>query len=372
MSESEFYIGLMSGTSMDGIDAALVNFSNGCKLIGKHFVPYPSDLSSRLQQLVHSNGQCQLDELGHLDRQLGLQFGKTATQLLEQQKVSPDQILAIGSHGQTIRHRPAIQGNEALHYTMQIADPSVIAEATGITTVADFRRRDMAAGGQGAPLTPAFHSAIFSSNSVSRVIINIGGMANITILDDINTFSGFDTGPGNYLMDEWCRNQFQQTYDAQGKLASQGSVSGELLSCMLADPYFKQDPPKSTGPEYFNLAWLERHQQDLSLNKHDVLRTLNQITTETISNSIKHYAATTKEIYICGGGVHNTLMIHELKSLLTNLVVEDTSALGMDPDYVEASAFAWLAQQTLKRKTGNAPSVTGASRSVILGGIYQA
>ncbi len=362
----------MSGTSMDGIDVALVDFSKDCKLVGKHFIAYPADLRSRLLQLARAKEHCQLDELGDLDHQLGLQFGETANRLLKQQEIGPDCILAIGSHGQTIRHRPASQSNGALRYTMQIGDPNVIVETTGITTVADFRRRDIAAGGQGAPLTPAFHAAIFSSNSVPRVIINIGGIANITILDNTDTVWGFDTGPGNCLMDQWCRHKFQQAYDAHGALASQGSISNKLLSRLLTDLYFKQDPPKSTGPEYFNLSWLNQNLQDIPLNQYDVLRTLNQFTAETIANSIKRYAATAKEIYICGGGVHNTLTMHELRLLLPGLMVEDTSALGIDPDYVEASAFAWLARQTIMGKTGNLPSVTGAGQSVILGGIYKA
>jgi anhydro-N-acetylmuramic acid kinase len=253
---------------------------------------------------------------------------------------------------------------------MQIGDPNVIAETTSITTVADFRRRDMAAGGQGAPLVPAFHEAVFSSAVETRAIINIGGIANITIIDNDSPVYGFDIGPGNCLMDQWTQKHFSRSYDANGELAKQGSVSEALLSSLLDDPYFKQPHPKSTGPEYFNLDWLEHHLETVSLSNEDVLRSLNYFSAKAITQTISQHTPLSKAAYFCGGGVHNALLIAEIDALLPTTKISNTSALGIDPDYVEAVAFAWLAKQTLAKKAGNAPQVTGASKAVILGGIY--
>ncbi len=372
MPHSELYIGLMSGTSMDGIDVALVDFSNECRLIGKSCVPYPAKLRADLIQLAQRSQQCQLDELGHLDQLLGQSFAQAAMKIIEQQQVEPNQIAAIGSHGQTIYHRPGNQNSAHIPYSLQIGDPNIIAETTGITTVADFRRRDIAAGGQGAPLVPAFHASVFSKEKSTRAVVNIGGIANITILEGANVISGFDIGPGNCLMDQWCRKHYGKPYDADGKIAATGVVSTELLARVLDDPYFKQSYPKSTGPEYFNLDWLEQHIRETELDKHDVLRTLNQFTAVVIAQTIKQEAKGCTEIYICGGGAHNKLLRKELATLLMGLEVKDSSVLGIDPDYVEAAAFAWLARQTLLGKTGNIPTVTGAKKTVVLGSVCYA
>nr|MCH9673000.1 anhydro-N-acetylmuramic acid kinase [Gammaproteobacteria bacterium] len=285
-------------------------------------------------------------------------------------KVSRERVVAIGSHGQTIRHRP----NANPRFTMQIGDPNIITERTGVTTVADFRRRDVAAGGQGAPLVPAFHDWLFRSASVDRAVVNIGGIANVTILDSTRstTVLGFDTGPGNGLMDSWVAKHHDRRFDEGGTWASTGRVNQALLERLLGDPYFEAPPPKSTGREDFNLEWLERRAGAILSNvaASDVQATLCALTAQSIADSITDVAPSTTELFVCGGGTHNLTLMSALRERCEARSVAPTHTLGLDPDWVEAVAFAWLAKQTLSRAPGNMASVTGAHGPRVLGGIY--
>lgn len=365
------YIGLMSGTSVDGIDAALVAIDapNRFKLIATHQHPIPPETRQRIQALMQA-GADELDRAGTLDIELGGLFAQAATRVREQAKLGPRDIRAIGSHGQTIRHAP-----QARHpYTLQIGNASVIAEATGITTVADFRARDVAAGGQGAPLVPAFHQWLFQKTGTHRAIVNIGGIANFTYLpaDPSQPVIGFDTGPGNTLLDRWIEKHRGQAYDQDGRWAAGGKLSSTLLTILLADPYFARQPPKSAGRDYFHLAWLEQYLRQAGdrLAPQDVQATLVEFSARTLAQALAQLPRL-DEVYLCGGGTHNSALAVALKHRLGNVPLATTEALGLAPDWVEAAAFAWLAHQTLEGLPGNLPSVTGAKRAVILGGIYK-
>jgi anhydro-N-acetylmuramic acid kinase len=368
----EDYIGLMSGTSMDAVDAVLVDLYRHVPVLRHyHKVPVPGKLRSRLTAAARGEG-VGLERLGELDVRVGHLFADAALALLQESGTSPKSVRAIGSHGQTLYHRPA----GSFPTSLQIGDPNIIAERTGITTVADFRRRDMAAGGQGAPLVPAFHEAVFRVNDRNRVIVNIGGIANITILpaEPLKKIGGFDTGPGNTLMDGWIKKHRRKDKDDCGRWAASGELDEALLARMLKDPYFRRTPPKSTGREYFNLDWLDkllkRHKSRI-LSKH-VQATLCELTARSISDAVYEHAPRTEEMLVCGGGVHNLALMMRLQMLMESVRVVSTEEFNIDPDYVEAIAFAWLAKQTLEHRTGNVPSVTGARHAVILGGIYVA
>lgn len=356
----------MSGTSIDGIDAALVDFSeHKIRLIAFDYQPYSNELRSTIHNISQAKQPVLLNDFGHLDSHLGRCFAEAATAVLQKSQLSANQITAIGSHGQTVYHAPDSDNG----FSLQIGDPNRIAEITGITTVADFRRRDIAAGGQGAPLVPAFHQAVFNPDRQSKAIINIGGIANISILDGEQVL-GFDTGPGNTLLDLWCLRHRQLAYDKNGDWAASGKVNSLLLSQCKADDYFRLPPPKSTGKEYFSLSWLEHHlHQHPQLAPADVQATLCQLTADTIADTIKQYAQNSRQILLCGGGAHNRQLVKLLQQQLP-IPVETTAVAGIDPDHVEAIAFAWLARQTLLGLPGNLPSVTGAQQPVILGGIY--
>lgn len=364
------YIGLMSGTSVDGIDAALVSIPvNGqLVLLATHQHSIPAAVHEAIDTLLQP-GPNEIDREGDLDVRLGRLFADAAQALIAKAGVDESSIRAIGSHGQTIRHRP-----RAAHpFTRQVGNAAVIAEQTGITTVADFRMRDMAAGGEGAPLVPAFHRWFFHKPGVNRVIVNIGGVANITWLpaDAQASVLGFDTGPGNTLLDRWIMHARGARYDRDGAWAASGKVNDELLARLLADDYFSTPPPKSTGREHFHQAWIEQHVKD-KLATEDVQATLVELTATSIAQALDFLPAVAEEIYVCGGGSHNRHLLARLQTRLPGIPVTTTSALGLDPDWVEAVAFAWLAHQTLSGQPGNLPSVTGASRTVILGGIYLA
>lgn len=363
------YIGLMSGTSADGADAALVDFSSGQpQLIAALATPYPEDLKARVMAL-YTPSENEIDRLGALDRELGLFFSHCVDKLLAKAKIPAQQITAIGSHGQTIRHRPQHQSDTA--FTLQIGDPNTLAYETGIRTIADFRRKDIAAGGQGAPLTPAFHHALFSHPNHSRAVINIGGIANITCLNPKQEVIGFDTGPGNALMDAWTHLNLGKPFDRDGSWASTGSVDPALLNTFLAHSYFKLAAPKSTGREEFSFDWLLGVVKTYGpISACDVQATLLALTATTLSNAIQAHLPQGAGIYICGGGVHNTALVKALKKQLVNYPLDDTKAVGVAPNWVEAMAFAWLAQQTWQGLTGNQPAVTGAGKAVILGGVY--
>jgi len=365
---SELYIGLMSGTSADGINAALVDFSHAApKLIHSYYSPFSSELRQTILAL-YQPGTHEIKRMGELDITLGKIFANTVNLLLQESNTPAKNIRAIGSHGQTIRHYPDN------HFTLQIGDPNIIAATTGITTIADFRRRDIAHGGQGAPLVPAFHHTIFAHTHKNRAIINIGGISNITLLSDNpkQPLLGFDTGPGNALLDDWIEKHLQQPYDKHGAWAAQGNINSALLKTLLSDSFFKRPPPKSAGREYFNLAWLKNYLPD-SISPVDVQATLTALTALCIINAIKNYFSE-GELFVCGGGIHNLFLLEQLKNYAdaSQFSLHSTQELGVDPDFIEAIAFAWLAKQTLMGHTGNIPAVTGAAQPAILGGIYQA
>lgn len=374
---NKLFIGVLSGTSMNSIDAILVDFTDhNYSIISTINYRYNKKLVSQLLSMINL-GACKLQQLGSIDHLLGLEFSKCVQKLLSKVSIDPKQVTAIGLHGQTIWHAP----NIAYPFSMQIGDPNIVCATCKILTVADFRRKDMAFGGQGAPLAPGFHAAMFSSSIKTRAIINIGGISNVTILpkNHKQPVIGFDLGPGNCLMDEWVQTKFKKlqiNYDHNGLLASQGQVIIKLLNVCLKDRYFKQLPPKSTGREYFNQAWLR---QKIKLAKlttpyknKDILATLLYLTATVISNHIKNIKIASErveEVYICGGGANNKALLDLLKHML-NCPVSTTMDLGIHPDWVEAALFAWLAKQTVEQRSGNLPDVTGAKSKAILGAIY--
>lgn len=367
---SSLYIGLMSGTSVDAIDAILVDFSQPFpQALGFTSLPLASQLREEILALCLP-GDNEIDRMGSLDVQLGEMFAHAANTVIAAAGLTAEAIAAIGNHGQTIRHRPSLRHP----FTLQIADPAVIAQLTGVTTVADFRSRDLAAGGQGAPLVPAFHAAIFHDHRIDRCILNLGGIANITILpaDASRTIHGFDTGPGNVLMNAWIAQHRNREFDENGAWAASGTCDERLLSALLSDPYFTLPPPKSTGREHFNLPWLMSKLGGHDYRPQDVQATLCELTVRSISRAIGEYAPATQELLVCGGGAYNAHLMEVLSRRLAPIPVKSTEALGVPPKQVEAMAFAWLAKQTLAMKPGNLPAVTGARVLVILGGIYPA
>jgi len=367
----EYYIGLMSGTSVDGIDAGLYDFANNqARVVDFHYQPYPDEIKKKIHQLCKNHQSVSLQDYGQLDTQLGKLYAEATLALLKKANVDAKDVLAIGSHGQTLHHSP----NTTLPFSLQIGDANIISQITGITTIADFRRRDIAAGGQGAPLVPAFHQAMFQTNKENRVIVNIGGIANLSILpkDTQGTILGFDTGPGNTLMDYWISEHKNSAYDNNGEWAATGTIQADLLKQLKDEPYFSSPPPKSTGTEYFSADWLTEKLAELPVYlPEDIQRTLCQLTAETIAKAIQRFAPETERIFLCGGGTHNQTLVKALEQLLQPPIAS-TATQGIHPDQVEAMAFAWLAKKTLQGQTGNLPEVTGAKETVILGGIYQA
>jgi anhydro-N-acetylmuramic acid kinase len=362
------FLGLISGTSVDGIDAALVTFEPQLKLLAGRTLPMPEALARDVLRVSQTDTNIALDDFGALDTRLGSAFAAAANALIESTGVDRRRIVAIGSHGQTLRHRPS--GDAP--FTMQLGDASIIAEQTGITTVADFRRRDVAAGGHGAPLVPAFHAAIFRKASESRAILNIGGIANLTLLPTSGPVRGFDTGPGNGLMDAWCLRHRGERFDRGGAFAASGRVDSQLLARLLAEPWFALPPPKSTGRDQFHLDWLESALSELPLTPADVQATLCELTVRTIVEALRSTQPATERLLVCGGGVHNATLLKNLGEALPGITVESTAALGVDPDLVEAMAFAWLARETLTGRPGNLPEVTGARGLRVLGAIHSA
>ena len=365
------YVGLISGTSMDGIDAALVEFGDHqCNVLATLAAPYPDELRNELITAAQSPGECTVDMIGHLDQWVGECFRDATIELLEKQGVAADSVDAIGSHGQTLRHQP----RAARPFTLQIGDANIIAAGTGITTVADFRRRDVALGGEGAPLTPAFHQWLFADSEKNRAVLNIGGIANVTLLLPESTgVLGFDTGPGNTLLDAWCRQSRNQPYDNGGAWAASGSVVQPLLDEMLADPYFKLPPSKSTGFEYFNGTWIKNRLAaygEGGVAAEDLQSTLAELSACTIAASVLEHAPAIEQLLVCGGGVHNTNLMQRLQSCLSGTLVQSTEEFGLHPDWVEAAAFAWLAKRRIEGKAGNLPEVTGATQAAVLGAIF--
>lgn len=361
----ELYVGVISGTSVDGLDVALLDTAHEIRFIASETLVFPVQLRSELLSLGQGEEDT-LDRLGTIDRVLGSFIAHSVLDFLKSQNLQAADIEAIGSHGQTVRHRP----DAPEPFTWQIGDPNMITEITNITTVADFRRRDMAASGQGAPLVPRFHEALFRVVDEDRTILNVGGISNLTTLgaDSGIAISGFDAGPGNALMDAWCALKIGKPYDADGEWAASGKVSATLLARLLADPYLHKSPPKSTGREHYNLDWLQP-QLPASLLAQDVQRTLLEFTVVAIVEAITRWAATTQRLILCGGGRLNSRLLEGLRALL-EFPVNTTEDYGYDGDAIEAGAFAWLAQRTLSGLTGSAGSVTGASGDRILGGVY--
>lgn len=377
--KNKLYIGLMSGTSMDGVDAALVVFrSKKAHLIKTTSIEIPAKIKSALTALCLGEN-ISLKLLGETDTQMGNIFADAVLTLLKKAKINAHEIAAIGSHGQTIYHQP----NSSHPFTMQIGDPNVIAARTNITVVADFRRKDIALGGQGAPLVPAFHAYLFRNSGQGSVvgdqqlknqwILNLGGIANLTYLsaDASKPIIGFDTGPGNTLLDLWCEKQRNQPFDRNGEWARSGKLNTELLARLLDDPYFKKPFPKSTGRDYFHLNWLKNSGSDhinIEISPADIQNTLTELTAKTISDAISH--TPTPTVWFCGGGAYNIFLIERLRAHLPNVEIKSTHEIGIDPKWMEACAFAWLAKQTLEKKPGNCPSVTGATYATILGAVY--
>lgn len=357
------FIGLMSGTSLDGVDAALVDFgASRPQLLATAYLPYPPHLVPLLLAL-HAARSGELDCAATVANQLAQLYATTVVTLLQQSGYPASAIAAIGNHGQTIRHCPEAG------YTLQIGNNALLAELTGIDVIGDFRSRDIAAGGQGAPLVPAFHQAVFGSPASNRIILNIGGIANISYLPVAGQVFGFDTGPGNLLLDAWIREHQGQAYDRDGAWASSGQPIPALLTALLSEPYCEQAPPKSTGRDLFNLAWL---QQRLSPEwaAVDVQATLLAFTSHSIAQAIRRFCPAGNEILVCGGGARNTALMQDLKMQLPDIPVGTTSQLGIDPDWVEAAAFAWLAYRFVNRQPGNLAAVTGACGPRVLGALY--
>jgi|AntDeeMinimDraft_5_1070356.scaffolds.fasta_scaffold00150_3 anhydro-N-acetylmuramic acid kinase len=366
-SDPAYFIGLMSGTSMDGIDAVLVSFGDDARMqvLRHHSLTHPTPLKRRLETLASNQGFPA--ELGEVDALLGESFAQCVRTLLSDEGIAPARITAIGSHGQTIFHR----ASPSPAFSIQIGDPNRIAERTGITTVADFRRRDIAAGGQGAPLAPAFHEWYFSAPGEYRALVNLGGIANVTHLrGDGSAPLGFDTGPANRLLDLWCQEHTGADYDSNGEWAAGGQTLTPLLDAMLADPYFSLTGPRSTGREYFNREWLEHYLAAYgSADPQDVQKTLAALTAETVARGILAERAP-DTIFLCGGGAFNPVLVQEIRERLTPARVETTQALGLHPQMVEGAAFAWLARQRLLGMAGNLASVTGADGPRLLGAVY--
>ena len=374
------FIGLMSGTSADGVDASLVDISqidgkHSIKPIGHYYLPFPNDFAQQIRSLYQSDHN-EVESVGVVSQQLSHLYARAVSSLLDQQSIQPEQICAIGNHGQTIRHcidfKPA--------FSVQIGNNALLAELTGIDVIGDFRSSDIAAGGQGAPLVPAFHQRIFASNQTNQVIVNIGGIANITAINQTgDVIAGFDTGPGNALLNDWILKHQQVNFDKDGLWAKSGSVNNHLLTLLVQDDYFSRPAPKSTGREYFHLAWLENKLAQFSdgisagdISPQDVQATLVDLTAVTIINAVKTYFSSA-DIWICGGGVHNSLLMQRLSFYATNNFSVATSAdKGIDPDWVESQCFAWLAFCFNQRLPANIPALTGANKSKILGCLYPA
>ena len=364
---SEYYVGLMSGTSVDGVDAVLADLSGAPRSVFASHVGFPADLRAELNALQSSGGD-EIHRSAMAANRLMDCCAAAVAALIEGAAIARREVAAIGVHGQTVRHRPD------LGFTTQLANPARLAEATGITVVADFRSRDVAAGGQGAPLVPALHAALFRASDRHRAVVNLGGIANVTDLPPAGPVHGFDTGPGNTLLDAWCERHTGAPFDRDGAWAATGTVHALLLTALESDPYFALPPPKSTGRDHFNLAWLDRRMAALprAPAPSDVQRTLLALTARTIAQAITRSCGDASEVLVCGGGAHNVALRSELESALAPRSMTTTASFGVPVNQVEALAFAWLAREALAGRPGNLPSVTGARGPRVLGAIYRA
>lgn len=361
---SELYVGLMSGTSLDGVDAVLVDLGQSKPVpLAKRYLPFDDRLRNALLAL-HQPNHNELHQAQLIGNQLARLYAAAVDALLATAKVTNARIKALGCHGQTIRHCPE-HG-----YTLQIGNAALLVELTGITVVSDFRSRDIAAGGHGAPLVPAFHDKVMRHTSIHRVIVNIGGISNLTNLPPNAPTSGFDCGPGNLLMDAWCMQHLGKPYDENGAWASSGKALPALLEKMLNEPFFSQAPPRSSGRDLFNLPWLQDRLTG-SEAAADVQATLLELTCCAIAQSIEQHCPGARETYLCGGGAHNRTLLSRLAAMLPGCNVQSTDTLGVDGDFLEATAFAWLAQQNMQGKPANLPLVTGAKHPCILGAVYR-
>jgi len=363
----ELYIGVMSGTSLDAVDVCAVSIRDQTEVIASNSFDIPPQIRQSIAELC-TPGNDEIHRMSILDNQLAQLFSTNINSLVNTNHIDRKKIVAIGCHGQTVRHMP----NNATPYTLQIGNGASIALLTGITTITDFRRADIAAGGQGAPLVPAFHQSIFSNTDKNRVILNIGGMANITIINKHeDSISGFDTGPGNVLLNEWISHIKNCEYDRNGDWSAEQPPDTELLDLMLKEQYFHTPPPKSTGRELFNLSWIGEQLSTLNreIDPAIIQSTLCELSARTICEAILNTAPNTEELIVCGGGVHNKNLMEKIETIC-GIKTKSSTDFGIDPDFVEAAAFAWLAKQTLNNIPANAPSVTGAKKHVVLGAIY--
>lgn len=360
------YVGVMSGTSLDGLDIAVVSQEGTTRLIASRYVPLPDSLRAELLALCAS-GNDEVARVALAENAWATLAADGINHLLSEAGIAAPEIRAIGSHGQTIRHEPA-RG-----FTVQIGNPALLAERTGITVVSDFRRRDVAAGGQGAPLVPAFHEALFAAQGSAVAVLNVGGFSNLSLIRPGHPVRGFDCGPGNVLLDAWINACRGELFDRDGAWAASGVVDQALLNTVLADPFFAATGPKSTGREVFNLAWLQqqlaKHPQ---VSQADVQATLLELTARTVTDALLKVMPAPEGVFVCGGGAHNAALMARLQSLLPESRVLSTDALGVDPDWMEAMAFAWLAHCCLEGIPANRPEVTGASGLRVLGAIYPA
>ncbi|MCQ4324736.1 anhydro-N-acetylmuramic acid kinase [Stutzerimonas stutzeri] len=360
------YLGVMSGTSLDGLDIALIEQGPCTRLLATLFQPMPAQLRHELLALC-SPGNDELARAAITEQRWAELAADSIQRLLSEQQLSPQAVRAIGSHGQTVRHEPH-RG-----FTIQIGNPALLAELTGITVISDFRRRDVAAGGQGAPLVPAFHESAFGCHQQIRAVLNIGGFSNLSLLSPSTPSRGFDCGPGNVLMDAWIQREKNLPFDRNGEWAASGMIDQDLLAALLGEDFFATRGPKSTGRELFNLPWLDAHlARHSGLRPEDVQATLLELTAKTISNALLEAQPQTQALLVCGGGAHNSALMRRLQALLPSCEVSSTDRHGVPPDWVEAMAFAWLAHCCLEGIPANRPAVTGARGSRILGAIYPA
>lgn len=373
---NQFYIGLMSGTSADGIDLALVDFSSGKpKLVTSYYQAYDENTYQKITQLYQPASN-EIDKAFALDVLLAKQFAVAIEAFISQENIDKNKIIAIGNHGQTIRHRPTITADIAAPFTLQISCNQTLATLTNIRVIGDFRTKDMVLGGQGAPLVPAFHKALFPNESEDVFVVNIGGIANVTYLpkDTKTSVLGFDTGPGNALIDDWYKTHKQGRFDHNGEWAQSGTPNSALLQHFLNDPYIKLPAPKSTGREYFNLDWVNKNitefvelsKDKIELKTEDIQATLTELTAQTISDQI-NILSTKANVYLCGGGTLNSYLFNLIKQKLNNLNVTSSDTIDINSDALEASAFAWFAYAFDKKIPGNIPAVTGASKEAVLG-----
>lgn len=371
---SDLFIGLMSGTSLDGVDGVLVDFSRGTRVLQHASCGFASGLRTELLALNTPDGQDELHRAALAANALVEHYAQVVQQLLQRSSVAADQVAAIGAHGQTVRHRPQLF--DGTGYTLQLNAPALLAERSGITVVADLRSRDVAAGGQGAPLVPAFHQGVFGQASQTTLVLNLGGIANLSVLGADGAVQGFDCGPGNALMDGWCQRHTGQAYDDGGRWAASGHVLPALLQCLRAEPFFAQQPPKSTGRDLFHADWLAARlaatPQAAEAAAADIQATLTELTAASCADAVRRWGRDGSALLVCGGGALNAHLMQRIAALLPGVQVGSTADRGLPPLEVEAAAFAWLARQCLHGLPGNLPAVTGARGPRVLGAIYPA